>query len=164
MRVGVFADSHGDHEALDDLLERMGALDAVCFLGDVERDAEHLRLRLAAMPNQPPLYAVRGNNDVFSTCTLPWEMLIELGGKRIYMTHGHRLSGLMGLAYKAQECGAQIALFGHTHRALCETAQGVLLLNPGSAGNFCRGGRARASVLEIDKGRVRATEVLSRGE
>ena len=160
MRVGVFSDSHGDHEALDELLERMGALDAVCFLGDVARDAEHLRERLAAMPNQPVLYAVRGNNDYYSTCTLPWDLLIELGGVRIYMTHGHQLVSLMNLAYKAQECGAQVALFGHTHQALCETAQGVLLLNPGSAGNFCRGGRARASVLEINKGRCSVTNIL----
>lgn len=160
MRVGVFSDSHGDHEALDELLERMGALDAVCFLGDVARDAEHLKERLAALPNQPQLYAVRGNNDYYSTCTLPWELLIELGGVCIYMTHGHRLVSLMNLAYKAQECGAQVALFGHTHKALCETAQGVLLLNPGSAGNFCRGGRARASVLEINRGRCSVTNFL----
>ena len=160
MRVGVFSDSHGDHEALDELLERMGAMDAVCFLGDVARDAEHLRERLAAMPNQPVLYAVRGNNDYYSTCTLPWDLLIELGGVRIYMTHGHRLVSLMNLAYKAQECGAQVALFGHTHQALCETVQGVLLLNPGSAGNFCRGGRARASVLEINRGCCSVTNYL----
>ncbi len=160
MRVGVFSDSHGDHEALDELLERMGALDAVCFLGDVARDAEHLRERLAAMPNQPVLYAVRGNNDYYSTCTLPWDLLIELGGVRIYMTHGHRLVSLMNLAYKAQECEAQVALFGHTHQALCETVQGVLLLNPGSAGNFCRGGRARASVLEINRGCCSVTNYL----
>ena len=160
MRVGVFSDSHGDHEALDELLERMGALDAVCFLGDVARDAEHLRERLAAMPNQPVLYAVRGNNDYYSTCTLPWDLLIELGGVRIYMTHGHQLVSLMNLAYKAQECGAQVALFGHTHQALCETVQGVLLLNPGSAGNFCRGGRARASVLEINRGCCSVTNYL----
>ena len=160
MRVGVFSDSHGDHEALDELLERMGPLDAVCFLGDVARDAEHLQGRLAAMPNQPPLYAVRGNNDYGSTCTLPWDLLIELGGVRIYMTHGHRLVSLMNLAYKAQECGAQVALFGHTHQALCETVQGVLLLNPGSAGNFCRGGRARASVLEINRGCCSVTNYL----
>ena len=160
MRVGVFSDSHGDHEALDELLERMGVLDAACFLGDVARDAEHLRERLEAMPNQPPLYAVRGNNDYYSTCTLPWELLIELGGVRIYMTHGHQLVSLMNLAYTAQECGAQVALFGHTHQALCETAQGVLLLNPGSAGNFCRGGRAHASVLEINKGRCSVTNIL----
>ncbi|MDY4541285.1 MAG: YfcE family phosphodiesterase, partial [Candidatus Ventricola sp.] len=105
-------------------------------------------------------YAVRGNNDYYSTCTLPWDLLIELGGVRIYMTHGHRLVSLMNLAYKAQECGAQVALFGHTHQALCETVQGVLLLNPGSAGNFCRGGRARASVLEINRGCCSVTNYL----
>ena len=160
MRVGVFSDSHGDHNALDELLEKMGTVDAVCFLGDVARDAEHLRERLAGLPNQPPLYAVRGNNDYYSTCMLPWELLIELGGVRVYMTHGHRLVSLMGLAYKAQECGAQIALFGHTHEALCETVQDVMLLNPGSAGNACRGGRARASVLEINRGRFRVSNIL----
>lgn len=160
MRVGLFSDSHGDHDALDELLEKMGYVDAVCFLGDVARDAEHLRVRLAAMPNQPPLYAVRGNNDYFETCMLPWELLVELDSLRVYMTHGHRLSSLLGLAYKAQECGAQIALFGHTHAALCETVQGVTLINPGSAGNFCRGGRARASVLEIHRGRFLVSNIL----
>ena len=155
MRVGVFSDSHGDHEALDALLEKMGYLDAVCFLGDVARDAEHLGDRLLEMPHHPTLYAVRGNNDYYSCCTLPWERLIELGGIKIYMAHGHRFASLSALMYKAQECGAKIAMFGHTHQALCEYADGVMLLNPGSAGNYCRGGRARASVLEIAEGKCR---------
>ena len=38
-RIGVFSDSHGDIRALDELLEKMGYVDAVCFLGDVEQDA-----------------------------------------------------------------------------------------------------------------------------
>ena len=160
MRVGVFSDSHGDHRALDELLEKMGWLDAVCFLGDVAQDAEYLRLCLAEMLHQPPLYAVRGNNDVFSTCALPWEQLIELDGVRIYMTHGHRVTSLMSLCYKAQEQEAQAALFGHTHQAFCETRQGVLLLNPGSAGNYCRGGRARASVLTLKHGLCSVSHVL----
>lgn len=159
MRVGVFSDSHGDTQALDDLLEKMGYVDAVCFLGDVARDAQHLQDRLSAMPNNPPLYAVRGNNDYYSSCALPWELLIDLDGVMVYMTHGHRSAGYLGLAYKAQECGARIAMFGHTHEAFCETMQDVLLLNPGSAGNYCRGGRARASLLEIKNGRFRVTNV-----
>ena len=159
MRVGVFSDSHGDWEALDELLEKMGHVDAVCFLGDVAKDADHLRDRLAGMPGQPPLYAVRGNNDYFSTCQLPWDLLIELDGARIYMTHGHRMVSYMSLVYKAQELQANAALFGHTHAAFCEVQQGVLLLNPGSAGNYCRGGRARASVLEIRSGQMRVSNV-----
>ena len=159
MRVGVFSDSHGDTQALDELLEKMGYVDAVCFLGDVARDADHLEQRLAAMPNRPPLYAVRGNNDYYHTCLLPWEKLIELGGVRIYMTHGHKIVSDMSLVYKAMECEAQIAMFGHTHVPLCEVEQGVMLINPGSAGNYCRGGRARASVLEIDRGKFRVINV-----
>ena len=159
IRVGVFSDSHGDYNALDELLEQMGYVDAVCFLGDVEGDAEHLRGRLGAMPNRPMLYAVRGNNDYYNTCFLPWELLIELGGKRIYMTHGHKLVSAMSLVYKAQEAQADIALFGHTHQYYCEEEQGVLILNPGSAGNYCRGGRARACVLEIRNGACKVSQV-----
>lgn len=155
MRVGVFSDSHGDTQALDELLEKMGHVDAVCFLGDVARDADHLQGRLSAMPGAPALYAVRGNNDYFGTCALPWDLLIELDGVRIYMTHGHRIVSEMSLVYKAQECGAQVAMFGHTHAAYCDVIQGVMLLNPGSAGNYCRGGKARASVMEIRNGQCR---------
>ena len=152
MRIGVFSDSHGDHDALDALLEQMGYLDAACFLGDVARDAEHLGDRLLEMPHHPTLYAVRGNNDYYSFCTLPWERLIELDGVKIHMEHGHRCQSLDVLSYKAEACGAKVALFGHTHRMFCEEVGGVFLLNPGSAGNHCRGGRARASVLEIRHG------------
>ena len=157
-RVGIFSDSHRDCRSLGLLLDKMGYIDAACFLGDVASDAAYLREVLAAMPHEPPLYAVRGNNDL--TSALPDELVVELGGKRAYLTHGHMRCGPMSLVYKAQENHAQIALFGHTHVPFCETVQGVLLLNPGSAGNSCRGGRARASVLEIDRGRCRVTNFL----
>ena len=154
MRVGVFSDSHGDHEALDELLERMGALDAVCFLGDVARDAEHLRERLAAMPNQPVLYAVRGNNDYYSTCTLPWDLLIELGGVRILMLHGHTRgvkSDVMRAVWAARECGAQVLLFGHTHRPLVDNDGSLLVLNPGAAGDPLR---PTCGLLTIENGKA----------
>ncbi|MGN0995903.1 MAG: metallophosphoesterase family protein [Candidatus Ventricola sp.] len=156
-RVGIFSDSHGDCRALDELLLQMGHIDAACFLGDIARDAAHLEERLSQLPHQPPLYAVRGNNDF--ACALPDERLAELGGVRIYMTHGHLITSPMALACRAKECGAMVALFGHTHAPLCDYALGVLLLNPGSAGNACRGGRARASVLEIDGGTFRVRDV-----
>ena len=156
-RVGVFSDSHRDCRSLGLLLDKKGHIDAACFLGDVASDAAYLREVLAAMPHEPPLYAVRGNNDL--TSALPDELVIELGGKRAYLTHGHMRCGPMSLVYKAQENHAQMALFGHTHMPFCETVQGVLLLNPGSAGRYCRGGEPRACVLEIDGERLRTLEV-----
>lgn len=157
-RVGVFSDSHGDKRALARLLEQMGHIDAACFLGDVASDAQFLRDKLAQLPHGPVLYAVRGNNDLASM--LPDDMLVELGGKRIYITHGHLCASPLSLAYRTKENGADIALFGHTHEPLCEYAYGVLLLNPGSAGNFCRGGGARASVLELGGRTPRVVDVL----
>ena len=130
-RIGVFSDSHGDRDALERLLEEMGHVDAACFLGDISSDAMFLR-----------------------------EKLEELGGHKIWMEHGHLVPNLMTLAFRAKDHGADIALFGHTHEPLCEYAYGVMLLNPGSAGNRCRGGAARASLLLLDKDKIRVKDVL----
>ena len=159
MRIGVFSDSHGDTDALDELLRMMGHVDAVCFLGDVADDASHLEMRLNAMGHRPPLYAVRGNNDFWGHCGLPWERLESLGGVKVYMEHGHR-RGPQALRYRALEEGARIAMFGHTHYAYCEDADGVMLLNPGSAGNYCRGGSARATLLEIEGERLSVKQYM----
>ncbi len=43
IRVGVFSDSHGDRDALEKLLDKMGHIDAACFLGDISSDAMFLR-------------------------------------------------------------------------------------------------------------------------
>lgn len=158
IRVGVFSDSHGDTNAIDCLLEKMGHIDACCFLGDVAMDAEYLRLRLECMPHSPILYAVRGNNDLASR--LPDELLAEFGGKTVWMEHGHMCPNLMTLAARAERHQADIALFGHTHKPLCEYVHGVMLLNPGSAGNRCRGGRARANILEIEGETVHVKDVV----
>lgn len=157
-RVGVFSDSHGDQKALYDLMEKMGYLDAVCFLGDVSRDAAFLSDLCAGMPNRPPFYGVRGNNDIASM--LPDSLIADLGGKRAYLTHGHLVASPLSLAYRALENGCQIAMFGHTHIPFFSYEQGVLLLNPGSAGNYCRGGSARASVLEITGERMNVIDVI----
>ena len=158
IRVGVFSDSHGDRDALEKLLDKMGHIDAACFLGDISSDALFLRDQLEKMPHQPVLYAVRGNNDLASM--LPDQLLIELDKHKIWMEHGHLFPSLMTLAYRAKDNGADIALFGDTHEPHCEYAYGVLLLNPGSAGNQCRGGAARASLMILDGEKVRIEDIL----
>jgi len=86
-------------------------------------------------------------------------MLIDLDGVPVYMTHGHTVVSVLSLAYRAQEKGARIALFGHTHQHLYDYVGDVMVLNPGSAGNYCRGGAARASVLEIDGDTMRVIDI-----
>lgn len=115
IRVGVFSDSHGDRDALEKLLDKMGHIDAACFLGDISSDAMFLRDQLEKMPHQPVLYAVRGNNDLASM--LPDQLLIEFDKHKIWMEHGHLFPSLMTLAYRAKVT-AQISHCSVTHMNL----------------------------------------------
>lgn len=162
VRIGVLSDSHGDRESLDGLLAAMGALDALCFLGDIASDGAHLQERLEQRGAPTAFYAVRGNNDLASG--LPDELTLDLGGRRIFLTHGHLRrvkSGLLHLTYAAREREADVALFGHTHMRCCQYELGVLLLNPGAAGcAFPGAARPTGAVLEIDEaGKMRVSQI-----
>ena len=67
----------------------------------------------------------------------PEVLQCTLDGVKFFCTHGDRygvkytLDALLNAAYFA---GADIVLFGHTHRALSETTQGLYVVNPGTAG------------------------------
>lgn len=79
------------------------------------------------------MYVVRGNCDWSGD--YPQERIVEFGGERIFLTHGHRYNvraGVTELASAAAKAGAGIAVFGHTHIPLAEERYGVILLNPGS--------------------------------
>jgi len=135
-RVGVLSDTHRDETAIRLAMERLqaeGPLEALCFLGDCAADLDAIR---ACLPpaQKTAVYAVRGNNDVFSD--LPDELTVSVGGKRLLLVHGHRQrvkTHRMILLLHAEQQGAEIALFGHTHRPECGYMRGILLLNPGAA-------------------------------
>lgn len=163
MNIGVVSDSHGDRQALKDLLAAMGRLDALCFLGDMSRDALFLEEQLGKRSVRTAFYAVRGNNDSYSK--EPEEMVLTLEGCKILMVHGHRQrvkQGLMSLSLRAQEVGAQVALFGHTHRPHMSCDHGVLLLNPGAAGRGLYSLQpSRAAVLCIGSaGEMQVREII----
>ncbi|MCL2810272.1 MAG: metallophosphoesterase [Clostridia bacterium] len=150
VRIGVLSDTHRDEAAIRQVLKRLlaaGPLDALCFLGDCAAD---LRVIEANLPqgHKTAVYAVRGNNDVFAAETD--ELTVSLGGKKLLLTHGHRQRVKMhrlGLLLHAREQGADVALFGHTHRPECRYEQGILLLNPGAA---CRANPAWAELVIRD--------------
>ncbi|UFJ39092.1 metallophosphoesterase [Brevibacillus humidisoli] len=76
---------------------------------------------------------VRGNCD--TDRGVPLELTTHWHQLKIYQTHGHLYdvkSSLMKLHYRAEEVGANVVLFGHSHFPLCTEERGVLFLNPGS--------------------------------
>ena len=161
IKIGIFSDSHNDIKSLSELLNRMGKLDAICFLGDVASDGEWIEKQIQDTEKRPVFWAVRGNNDI--TSHLPDELTFQVAGKRIFMTHGHLYGvryGVDELAEKAVAIRADIALYGHTHEAYCGYEHGVLIINPGAAGNPWGSRRARAAILMIDGQKVRVEEIV----
>lgn len=151
MRALILSDIHGETTTLRWLLEevwkQVGPIDAYICLGDGVRDFDNAESFIRQRDEHATMYAVRGNCDF--TAAHPDRLVIHLGGLKIYLTHGHihRVKG--GLDYlrsAAREAGADIALYGHTHRANVEYTT-PWLLNPGAAENDC------CALLEIDNGK-----------
>ena len=151
IRALILSDIHGETTTLRWLLEevwkQVGPIDAYICLGDGVRDFDNAESFIRQRDEHATMYAVRGNCDF--TAAHPDRLVIHLGGLKIYLTHGHihRVKG--GLDYlrsAAREAGADIALYGHTHRANVEYTT-PWLLNPGAAANDC------CALLEIDNGK-----------
>lgn len=148
MKLAVLSDTHGDEFAIRRFARRLPEdVACVAHLGDVTSDAS-LLARLITVP----IYCVRGNCDMFSG-SAPEERLEVLLGIRAFLCHGHRYQVKHTnalLVDRAAALGAQLALYGHTHRALCAWERGVLTLNPGSLRD---GGRY--ALIEVEDGRMR---------
>ncbi|HEY5382093.1 MAG TPA: metallophosphoesterase family protein [Acidobacteriaceae bacterium] len=123
MLIGVLSDTHSllRPEALDALRGASHILHA----GDVGNISILKSLRKLA-----PVTAIRGNIDRTGPCAqLPATEAIELNGHLIYMLHS-----LADLDLNPQAARIRIVISGHSHRPLIEERNGVLYLNPGSAG------------------------------
>lgn len=130
MKIIVLSDSHGDTEALLNAVAVTGP-DMILHLGDYESDCNVLRKSFPDIT----LYAVRGNCDVTSNEEIIKDIFV--GGKHIYMCHGHTYEVKMGL-YSLINSGmanrADIVLFGHTHVPYYDIIEGMHIINPGTIG------------------------------
>jgi putative phosphoesterase len=122
-RVGLISDTHG--------LLRPAAMD---FLRGCQRiihagDIGGVAL-MEALSAVAPVTAVRGNNDRGEAfADLPQTATIELSGVRVHVLHD-----LKELAIDPRAQGVHVVVSGHSHKPLVEEREGVLYVNPGSAG------------------------------
>lgn len=144
-KILVLSDTHGNEAGIKKAIELAGKVDAVIHLGDYDRDTKCIK-------NQK-VFSVKGNCDLGSTQKS--KRIVTIGGKRILMVHGHKQRvklGLLTLGLYAQEKGADIALFGHTHIPTQQYAGNVLLYNPGCLSSM----RQTYGIMTIrDDGRVK---------
>lgn len=146
MDIGVISDTHG--LLRPEALQALAGCDRLIHAGDIGKPAI-----LAALAEQAPLDAIRGNNDRADwAADLPETLLLDCDGVRIHVLHD-----LKTLALDPQAAGVQVVIAGHSHAPACLTRAGVLYLNPGSAGPRRFDRPVALARLRIERGRVRAT-------
>ena len=150
MRIGILSDTHGDLEAARLAVTKMGWVDCLLHAGDHYRDANAL-----SKNKDFPIYAVAGNCDW--DITEPEDILVSAAGKKIWLTHGHKYGVKLGhkmLLDQANEHNIDIVVYGHTHTAIMEQVDGVLIFNPGSL-TYPRGHQgATYGIIEIYKDEI----------
>ncbi|MCL2576020.1 MAG: metallophosphoesterase [Defluviitaleaceae bacterium] len=152
MRFFVFSDSHGDSRLMRKIAGNADKIDGIIFLGDYLRDIEHLQKDFSKLA----FHIVPGNCDFLSP--KPLEKLVEIGGEKILITHGHKYgvkAGYERILTAALQMGANAAFFGHSHIPIKSEKNGVILLNPGSI-TEPRGNAIRRSyaIIDIDDGKI----------
>ena len=128
MEIIVVSDTHNSMEAMEKILEISKNSDVIIHLGDNIDDARYLEKNFNGS-----VYMVKGNCDYGKEGEN--EQLIELCGKKFFITHGDRYGvnyGLDKIYYKGLELNADFIMFGHTHKKVLIEEGGIYILNPGS--------------------------------
>ncbi|MDA8163520.1 MAG: metallophosphoesterase family protein [Desulfobacteraceae bacterium] len=121
--IGVIADTHG--LLRPQVREALAGVELILHAGDIGSEEVLAGLRLLG-----PVQAVRGNVDVLPWAAgLPREQVVEAGGARVLLLHD-----LVRLTRDPGPARLQAVIFGHSHRPAVYVQNGVLYLNPGSAG------------------------------
>jgi putative phosphoesterase len=123
MRLGVISDTHG--LLRPEAEQALRGVDLILHAGDLGKAEVLSRLKSIA-----PVSAVRGNVDTGDWAKeLPLTSVVETGNGSLYLLHNLRD---LDLRPAAGDFDAVIS--GHTHQPEQTKRDGVLYLNPGSAG------------------------------
>ena len=123
MLIGVISDTHG--LLRPEAFAALAGVDHILHAGDVGNPDI-----LVALGEIAPVTAIRGNVDTYGDCALlPETEAIELGGRLFYLIHSVR-----DLDINPEAAGIAMVISGHTHQPGIESRNGVIYLNPGSAG------------------------------
>ncbi len=121
--IGLICDTHG--LLRPEAVAALGGSDAIIHAGDVGDPA--LLTELACIA---PVSAVRGNIDRGDWAqAVPETEVLEAGGVLIYILHN-----IDELDLDPAAVGFKVVVTGHSHKPATREKDGVLYINPGSAG------------------------------
>ena len=122
-RIGVISDTHG--LLRPQAVQALEGVELIIHAGDIG-DPKILR----ALARVAPVHAVRGNTDRGDwAAALPQSLVVEVGAVHLYVLHE-----LFCLDLDPAAAGLAAVISGHSHHPHLEHKNGVLFLNPGSAG------------------------------
>jgi uncharacterized protein len=121
--IGVISDTHG--LLRPQAIQALEGVELIIHAGDIGDPKI-----LGALKRLAPVHAVRGNTDRGDWAAgLPQSLVVEVGGVHLYVLHE-----LFCLDLDPAAAGLAAVIFGHSHSPHLERQNGVLYLNPGSAG------------------------------
>jgi len=121
--IGVISDTHG--LVRPEVHEAFRRVDRILHAGDIGSPEVLKELQSIA-----PVTAVRGNNDKGGWArSIAERERLRILASRIYMIHD-----VKELTSQREVTGFDVVISGHSHRPAIETRDGILFLNPGSAG------------------------------
>lgn len=122
-RIGIISDTHG--LLREAVRSRLQGCDLIVHAGDVDSPSVLTELRAIG-----PVVAVRGNVDRGAWAfALDETEYMDVDEARLCVIHDRS-----GLDVRALRAGTNVVIYGHSHKPHVERINGVLYLNPGSAG------------------------------
>ena len=122
-KIGIISDTHG--LLRPEAERRLAGVDHIIHGGDIGRPEIIDALRRIA-----PVTAIRGNVDIGDwAVAYPETELVRLAGRSIYILHDLKTLQIDPIARDID-----VVVSGHSHVPKSDTTDGVLYLNPGSAG------------------------------
>ncbi|MGE5305306.1 MAG: metallophosphoesterase family protein [Alphaproteobacteria bacterium] len=121
--IGLISDTHG--LLRPQVLAALKGVDLIIHSGDIGKPEVLQGLKAIA-----PLIAIKGNVDKGAWAhSLPDVKWLRIGDARMFVIHN-----VNELDFNAAARGYQVVVSGHSHKPSVVTRDGVLLVNPGSAG------------------------------
>jgi len=150
MKIGLISDTHG--LVRPEALQALAGVDHIIHAGDIG-GADVIE----ALSGIAPVDVVRGNNDKDPWgAKLPAWLALEFEGVSIHVLHDVKEMDVDPAA-----AGFRVVIAGHSHKPVVAEREGVLFVNPGSAGPrrfslpvtvgylMVEGGTARAQIKSL---------------
>lgn len=148
IRIGVISDTHGLFRP--EIPHVLKGTRQILHAGDIGSPDI-----LETLEKIAPVTAVRGNTDPVRMLSLPETDVVRIGPLSLYILHDLHQMDLDPVA-----AGFQVVISGHTHQPRITTKDGVLYLNPGSAGPRRFNYPISAAILKIPPGKPPEARII----